>query len=161
MEASVGRPDLSSPKGAGVGSSIDRSRSSFWVRACKLLRSHSANSPRIVELSRPPKDGTSNMDEIDAHRRRFLAAAGMVAAAAQFGMSARAQAAETAPSAAKPGMEASFGPLKQIDAGVLNVAYAEAGPVNGPAGKRVSTNRHGVTPLSRSGVWATAGTIST
>jgi pimeloyl-ACP methyl ester carboxylesterase len=73
------------------------------------------------------------MDEIDAHRRRFLAAAGMVAAAAQFGMSARAQAAETAPSAAKPGMEASFGPLKQIDAGVLNVAYAEAGPANGPA----------------------------
>jgi pimeloyl-ACP methyl ester carboxylesterase len=72
------------------------------------------------------------MDEIDPHRRHFLGAAGMAAAAAQFGMSARAQAAET-PSAAKPGTEASFGPLKQIDAGVLNVAYAEAGPVNGPA----------------------------
>jgi pimeloyl-ACP methyl ester carboxylesterase len=27
----------------------------------------------------------------------------------------------------------SFGPLKQIDAGVLNVGYAEAGPANGPA----------------------------
>ena len=28
---------------------------------------------------------------------------------------------------------ASFGPLKQIDAGLLNVGYAEAGPENGPA----------------------------
>src|SRR6476659_6927710 len=27
---------------------------------------------------------------------------------------------------------ASFGPLKQIDAGLLNVGYAEAGPLNGP-----------------------------
>jgi len=31
------------------------------------------------------------------------------------------------------GTSASFGPLKQIDAGVLNVGYAEAGPVDGPA----------------------------
>ena len=27
----------------------------------------------------------------------------------------------------------SFGPLKQIDAGLLNVGYAEAGPANGPS----------------------------
>ena len=27
----------------------------------------------------------------------------------------------------------SFDPLKQIDAGLLNVGYAEAGPANGPA----------------------------
>src|SRR5438876_2499318 len=33
----------------------------------------------------------------------------------------------------KPGTNTSFGPLKQIDAGVLNVGYAEAGPANGPA----------------------------
>jgi pimeloyl-ACP methyl ester carboxylesterase len=32
----------------------------------------------------------------------------------------------------KPGTNISFGPLKQIDAGVLNVAYAEAGPADGP-----------------------------
>ena len=31
------------------------------------------------------------------------------------------------------GTTASFGPLKQIDAGVLNIGYAEAGPANGPA----------------------------
>ena len=33
----------------------------------------------------------------------------------------------------KPGTHTSFGPLKQIDAGVLNVGYAEAGPADGPA----------------------------
>jgi pimeloyl-ACP methyl ester carboxylesterase len=32
-----------------------------------------------------------------------------------------------------PGMSTSFGPLKQVDAGVLNVGYAEAGPTDGPA----------------------------
>src|ERR1700722_1239291 len=29
--------------------------------------------------------------------------------------------------------DSSFGPLKQIDAGLLNVGYAEAGPADGPA----------------------------
>jgi hypothetical protein len=33
----------------------------------------------------------------------------------------------------KAGTHTSFGSLKQIDAGVLNVGYAEAGPANGPA----------------------------
>ena len=33
----------------------------------------------------------------------------------------------------KPGTNTSFGALKQIDAGVLNVGYAEAGPTDGPA----------------------------
>src|SRR2546425_4416227 len=33
----------------------------------------------------------------------------------------------------KPGTKTSFGSLKQIDAGVLNVGYAEAGPADGPA----------------------------
>ncbi len=33
----------------------------------------------------------------------------------------------------KPGTSASFGPFKQVDAGLLNVGYAEAGPVGGPA----------------------------
>jgi pimeloyl-ACP methyl ester carboxylesterase len=32
----------------------------------------------------------------------------------------------------KPGSHTSFGPLKQIDAGLLNVGYAEAGPADGP-----------------------------
>jgi pimeloyl-ACP methyl ester carboxylesterase len=33
----------------------------------------------------------------------------------------------------EPGTNTSFGALKQIDAGVLDVGYAEAGPANGPA----------------------------
>jgi pimeloyl-ACP methyl ester carboxylesterase len=32
-----------------------------------------------------------------------------------------------------PGTSTSFGTLKQVDAGVLNVGYAEAGPADGPA----------------------------
>ena len=33
----------------------------------------------------------------------------------------------------KPGANTSIGPLKQIDAGLLNVGYVEAGPADGPA----------------------------
>src|SRR5262249_256587 len=32
----------------------------------------------------------------------------------------------------KPGTNTSFAPLKQIDAGLLNIGYADAGPANGP-----------------------------
>ena len=74
-------------------------------------------------------------DEINQHRRRFFGAAAMAVAATQLGMvgSAAAQRAETKMPAIKPGTNTSFGPLKQIDAGVLNVGYAEAGPADGPA----------------------------
>jgi pimeloyl-ACP methyl ester carboxylesterase len=76
-------------------------------------------------------------DQIDRPRRRFLGGAGMTLAAAQFGMTgaAAAQSSATKPAdlpAIKPGTTTSFGPLKQIDAGLLNVGYAEAGPGNGP-----------------------------
>jgi pimeloyl-ACP methyl ester carboxylesterase len=50
--------------------------------------------------------------------------------------SADAQAGKAIPielPAIKPGTNTSFGPLKQIDAGLLNVGYAEAGPADGPA----------------------------
>jgi pimeloyl-ACP methyl ester carboxylesterase len=77
-------------------------------------------------------------EEINNDRRRFLATAAMSIAAAQLGMfgSASAQSGKTKPAnlpAIKPGTNKSFGALKQIDAGVLNVGYAEAGPANGPA----------------------------
>jgi pimeloyl-ACP methyl ester carboxylesterase len=70
-------------------------------------------------------------------RRHLVGAAAVTAAAAQLGIvgSAAAQPGKTAASrlpAVKPGARTSFGPLKQIDAGVLNVAYAEAGPADGP-----------------------------
>jgi pimeloyl-ACP methyl ester carboxylesterase len=77
-------------------------------------------------------------EEINNDRRRFLSTTAMTIAAAQLGMfgSASAQSGKTKPAnlpAIKPGTNKSFGPLKQIDAGVLTVGYAEAGPANGPA----------------------------
>jgi pimeloyl-ACP methyl ester carboxylesterase len=74
-------------------------------------------------------------EEIDRHRRRFFGAATMAIAAAQFGMigSTHAEIKRTALPTIKPGTNTSFGSLKQIDAGLLNVGYAEAGPADGPA----------------------------
>jgi len=59
-------------------------------------------------------------DEINGDRRRFLSAAAAIVAAGRFGaIDARAA-------------QSSFGALKAIDAGVLNIGYAEAGPAGGP-----------------------------
>jgi pimeloyl-ACP methyl ester carboxylesterase len=75
------------------------------------------------------------VDETKQDRRRFLGTAAMAVAATQLGMinPAAAQRMEAKLPAIKPGTNTSFGPLKQIDAGVLNVGYAEAGPTDGPA----------------------------
>src|SRR5215207_137829 len=75
-------------------------------------------------------------EEVDRERRRFFGTAAMSIAAARLGMfaPADAQADETQPADAttiKPGAHTSFGPMKQVDAGVLNVGYAEAGPAGG------------------------------
>ncbi|MBV8521779.1 MAG: alpha/beta hydrolase [Acetobacteraceae bacterium] len=75
--------------------------------------------------------------EINHHRRRFFGAAAATIAAAQLGTvgSADAQTGRTKPThlpSIKPGTNTSFASLNQIDAGVLNVGYAEAGPANGP-----------------------------
>jgi pimeloyl-ACP methyl ester carboxylesterase len=74
------------------------------------------------------------VDEINQDRRRFFGAAAMTAAAVHLGVlaSAEAQPAKTTLPAIKPGTHTSFGALKQINAGLLNVGYAEAGPANGP-----------------------------
>ena len=87
-------------------------------------------------------------DEINHQRRRFFGTAAITLAAplaaplaAQFALSdaAEAEPASTEPAktkssslrAIKPGTNTSFAPLKQIDAGLLNVGYAEAGPADG------------------------------
>jgi pimeloyl-ACP methyl ester carboxylesterase len=77
-------------------------------------------------------------DEINRDRRRFFGTAAMTIAAAQFALSgsADAQSSKTKPAdlpRIKPGTNTSFASFKQIDAGLLNVGYAEAGPANGPA----------------------------
>ncbi|HEY0781561.1 MAG TPA: alpha/beta hydrolase, partial [Thermoanaerobaculia bacterium] len=66
--------------------------------------------------------------QIDRGRRRFLGTAALAIAAAELGLisSAPAQTVKK-----KPTRNTSFGPLKQIEAGALNVGYAEAGPADG------------------------------
>jgi pimeloyl-ACP methyl ester carboxylesterase len=73
-------------------------------------------------------------------RRGFVATVTTASvAAAQLGLisPAAAQSSNTerapAPATTAPGTTRSFGPLRQIEAGVLTVGYAEVGPANGPA----------------------------
>ena len=74
------------------------------------------------------------MNGINKDRRRFFSTAAMAVAAAQLGVAGRAEAQqmEAKVPAIKPGTNTSFAPLKQIDAGDLNIGYAEAGPAGGP-----------------------------
>jgi pimeloyl-ACP methyl ester carboxylesterase len=69
-------------------------------------------------------------DPID--RRRFLGAAAMTVAATELGLNATAEAQTVAQNGSvKAGGNTSFASLKQINAGLLNVGYAEAGPADG------------------------------
>jgi pimeloyl-ACP methyl ester carboxylesterase len=74
---------------------------------------------------------------MDTDRRRFLSMTATSMAAAQLGILGSADAQSSKPRPAdvppiKPGTHTSLGPLKQIDAGVLSVGYAEAEPGSGP-----------------------------
>jgi pimeloyl-ACP methyl ester carboxylesterase len=75
--------------------------------------------------------------EVNHHRRRFFGTAAMTIAAAEFSLFgfAHAQPGNARPAqvpAIKAGTNTSFVSMKQIEAGVLNVGYAEAGPAGGP-----------------------------
>jgi pimeloyl-ACP methyl ester carboxylesterase len=77
-------------------------------------------------------------EKIDRDRRRFFGTAAMTVAAAQLALSGPAVAQPSKAKSAgvhaiKPGANTSFGAIKQIDAGLLNVGYVEAGPADGPA----------------------------
>jgi pimeloyl-ACP methyl ester carboxylesterase len=76
--------------------------------------------------------------QIDASRRRLFGVAAAALAVAPFAMARTANAQTTgAPPAgivpAGSGTHTSFRSLKQVDAGALNVGYAEDGPAGGPA----------------------------
>ncbi len=77
---------------------------------------------------------TKIADAVNRPRRYVLGAALATAAAIQLGTATPvgAQPAKAKLPAIKPGTNVAFGPLKQIDAGVLSVGYAEAGPADGP-----------------------------
>ncbi|HSZ95419.1 MAG TPA: alpha/beta fold hydrolase, partial [Bradyrhizobium sp.] len=69
-------------------------------------------------------------DQID--RRRFLGAAAMTVTATELGLNTTAEAQTVAQNGSvKAGGNTSFASLKQINAGLLNVGYAEAGPADG------------------------------
>jgi hypothetical protein len=77
-------------------------------------------------------------DKINYDRRRFFGTAAMTLAAVQLGSTGSAVAQSGQAKLAglptiRPGPNTSFGSLKQIDAGTLDVCYAEAGPIDGPA----------------------------
>ncbi|HEY1787260.1 MAG TPA: alpha/beta hydrolase, partial [Verrucomicrobiae bacterium] len=80
---------------------------------------------------------TKLFEENKQNRRRFLGTATLALAASQIGLfrSANAQSSPANPDAVpviKAGTNTSFASLRQIDAGLLNIGYAEAGPADGP-----------------------------
>jgi pimeloyl-ACP methyl ester carboxylesterase len=71
------------------------------------------------------------MNNIVNHRRRRIIGTTLASlSVADLGLSGLAQARTTQP--ASSAGNAMFGSIRQIDAGVLNVGYAQAGPANGP-----------------------------
>jgi len=77
-------------------------------------------------------------EEINHDRRRLLSTAVLTFAAAELGLigSEPPQPEKKKPASIpsiRPRANTSFGALKQIDAGVLNVGFAEPGPADGPA----------------------------
>ena len=73
---------------------------------------------------------------VDQHRRRLFGAGALTLAATRLGMtrSAAAQSGNTKtvpPPTVAPGTNSTFGPLKRLGAGVLNVGYADVGPADG------------------------------
>ncbi|MCK1543492.1 alpha/beta hydrolase [Bradyrhizobium sp. 160] len=79
-------------------------------------------------------DTPTTIESINPGRRTFLSRAAVAALATTFGMpvSSKAQRAETTLPPVEPGRNFSLTALKHINAGVLEVAYAEAGPPDGP-----------------------------
>jgi pimeloyl-ACP methyl ester carboxylesterase len=74
----------------------------------------------------------SMSDDMNRARRTFVGTAVLAIAAAELGITGSASAQPRKAKPIKPGTNKSFASLKQIDAGVLSVAYAEAGPTTGP-----------------------------
>jgi len=67
------------------------------------------------------------------NRRHFLSTAALMLSATDLAMSMPAAAAASVGKTNDKNMNRSLGPIKQINAGVLNIGYAEAGPSAGPA----------------------------
>jgi pimeloyl-ACP methyl ester carboxylesterase len=66
-------------------------------------------------------------------RRRFLRTAATSIAASELATLGAASAQNSVTLTPEPGTHTSFAAVKQVNAGLLNVGYAETGPANGPA----------------------------
>jgi len=99
-----------------------------WPRCAHRLRDYRrlAHSTRNIN----GKEKNTMTDEINARRRRFLGTTIASVGAMQLGLSDFAFAQTSRP--ARASSTAGFADIRQIDAGALNVGYAEAGPANGP-----------------------------
>lgn len=78
-------------------------------------------------------------EKFQLQRRHFFGLAAMTVAAVELGATSLSNAQSTATAAGpsgnsqgRPGGHKKFTALKQVDAGVLNIGYAEDGPANGP-----------------------------
>ena len=71
------------------------------------------------------------MNDMPTSRRSFLSTSALGLGAVTAGLSLFSGSARAATSVAGAS-PSSFGPLRQIDAGLLNVGYVDMGPVNGP-----------------------------
>ena len=69
--------------------------------------------------------------EARTDRRLFVRGMGLAAVSLMSGAVAAQTAMPGKPSGGRP--SPAFGPIKQVDAGVLNIGYAEMGPMSGPA----------------------------
>jgi pimeloyl-ACP methyl ester carboxylesterase len=79
-------------------------------------------------------DRSAKCDRIDQDRRQLLAAAALAVLACPAGAAGAADAEDLTTQQTKSrSTYTTFRSLKQIDAGVLNVSYAEDGPAGGPA----------------------------
>jgi pimeloyl-ACP methyl ester carboxylesterase len=76
---------------------------------------------------------TDMSEDFNPQRRHFFGAAAAAIAAAQLGMIGAANAKPAQLPAIKAGTNTTFAPLKQVDAGLLNVGYAEVGAADGTA----------------------------
>jgi len=82
-------------------------------------------------------DEIDTREAVDGPRRQFIGATAVALAAQGLGLSVPEIAGAATPRraslpAAVPGSNTSFRAMKHIDAGVLNVGYAEDGPIDGP-----------------------------
>ena len=104
---------------------------SYFVRFAILCLDKAGCNDSFVQIKSKTMSENLNYD-----RRRFLGTAAITLAAGPLGMlgSASAASGKTNPASTKTGNHgphSSFGLLKQIDAGLLNVGYAESGPADG------------------------------